>query len=126
MKPHLHCKGSVKRYGGIPEDYEDIHNFMDSSKIALADIRHRAILHSSFGVFIAEQVFGKTRTNTSGKVYSVRDVAEDHVIEDLGRIPTMEHWLRNMNIEPWMGGNERKRARTSIFNRDMKREIDNG
>jgi len=125
MKPHLHCKGSAKRYGGVPDDYVDIHSFMDSTKSALADIRHRAILHNSFGIFLAEKVFGITRTNSEGKVYAVRDVAEDHVIEDLGRIPTIEQWVKNMNIEPWMGGLQRKDARKNIKKRDMQKEETN-
>jgi hypothetical protein len=37
----------------------------------------------------------------------VRDLGEDHVIEDLGFIPTMERWLKNMPIESWMGGTRR-------------------
>jgi hypothetical protein len=32
----------------------------------------------------------------------VRDLGEEHVVEDLGTIPTVEQWLRNMPIEPWM------------------------
>lgn len=104
MKPWIHSKSSAKKYGGKPEDYLDIHQFMDSSKAALADVRHRALLHSSFGCFIAEQLFGVIRKNSAGKEYSPRDVAEDHCIEDLGFIPSVEKWLGNMKIEQWMGG----------------------
>jgi len=104
MKPYIHAKSSAKKYGGIPDDYLDIHQFMDSSKASLADVRHRALLHSSFGCFVAEQVFGVVRTNSDGKEYSVRDVAEDHCIEDLGFIPSVERWLGNMKIQDWMGG----------------------
>lgn len=104
MKPMIHARSSAKKYGGKAEDYLDIHDFMDSTKSALADVRHRAILHSSFGCFIVEKVFGVERTNSDGRKYSPRDVAEDHCIEDLGRVPSMESWLRNMRIEQWMGG----------------------
>lgn len=104
MKPWIHSKSSAKKYGGKPEDYLDIHQFMDSSKSALADVRHRALLHSSFGCFVAEQLFGIVRKNSAGREYSPRDVAEDHCIEDLGFIPSVEKWLGNMKIEQWMGG----------------------
>lgn len=102
MKPYIHAKNSVKRYGGKIEDYMPIHDFFDSTKSAFADARHRAILHSSFGIFLVEKVFGTTMTNSDGKVVSVRDIGEDHVIEDLGSIPTIEQWLCNLPIQDWM------------------------
>lgn len=104
MKPIIHAKSSARKYGGIPDDYIKIHQFIDSSKSALADVRHRAILHSSFGCFIVEQLFGTSMINSDGKEFSPRDVAEDHCIEDLGHIPSLDKWFKNMPIEPWMGG----------------------
>ena len=108
MKPYLHSNIHFKKYGGSPGDYADIDDFIDSSKQAVADVRHRAILHSAFGCFIVEQVFGRTRINSEGKVYSPRDVAEDHILQDLGFIPTMEQYLGNMTIQPWMSGTFKK------------------
>lgn len=102
MKPLIHAESSVRRYKGSVEDYLPIHDFMDSSKACLPDSRHRAILHSSFGIFIVEKVFGTYITNSDGKQISVRDIAEDHVIEDLGTIPTVGDWLKTMPIEDWM------------------------
>jgi hypothetical protein len=103
-KPLIHAKNSVKRYGGIIDNYLPIHNFMDSTKAALPDARHRAILHSSFGIFLAEQLFGTYITNSDMRLVSVRQIAEDHVMEDLGFIPTMERWFENMKLEEWMMG----------------------
>ena len=60
MKPWIHSKKSARQFGGKPEDYIDIHNFLDSSKAHHADMRHRALLHSSFGIFLTEQVFTVT------------------------------------------------------------------
>lgn len=104
MKPYIHAKASAARYGGIPEEYLFLHDFMDSTKAACADVRHRAVLHSAFGIFIVEKVFGTTYTNSIGKVVSIRDLAEDHVKEDLGCIPSLESWVKNMPIEDWMMG----------------------
>ena len=104
MKPYLHAKISAKIHGGKPEDYQDIHDFIDSSKIAVPDVRHRAILHSAWGCFLVERIFGITRANSEGKQYSPRDIAEEHVQQDLGFIPTLEDWLKEMPIKPWMGG----------------------
>jgi hypothetical protein len=109
MKPHLHANLSAKKFGGDPADYYDIHEFIDSSKISVGDVRHRAMLHSTWGVYLVAKVFGDVRVNSAGKQYSVRDVAEEHIIQDLGFLPTMERWLNCMTIEPWMSGT-RKRA----------------
>lgn len=102
MKPLFHSKSSVRKWGGTVEDYLPIHDFMDSSKAALPDCRHRAILHSSFGIFVTEKVFGTYIVNSDGKDVSVRDIAEQHVLEDLGTIPTVEKWFQGLKIEPWM------------------------
>lgn len=113
MKPLIHAKSSVKKYGGTPDDYLPIHNFLDSTKQVMADARHRAVLHSAFGIYLAEQVFGIYFKNSSGRDVSVRDVAEDHVIEDLGFIPTMEQYLNNMQLQPWMSGTMRSQRKKS-------------
>lgn len=110
MKPYIHSKNSVRRYGGQIDDYMDIHSWFDQTKSAWADVRHRAILHSSFGIYICEQVFGSTITNSDGKVVSVRDIAEDHVMEDFGGvIPTIEQWLKDLPMKSWMTGKGQKR-----------------
>jgi len=103
LKPIVHARLSARKYGGTPEDYLPIHEFMDSTKAALPDVRHRAILHSAFGCFVVERVFGATAKNADGKDYCPRDVAEDHILEDLGTIPTLEKWLSKLPIESWMG-----------------------
>jgi hypothetical protein len=113
MKPYVHAKLSVKKYGGQPEDYLDIHEWFDQTKMALADVRHRLMLHNSVGCFIAEQVFGRVRTNSDGKVYHVRNVAEDHVIDDLGMIPTLEKCFASIKPEAWMAGGVKKFERES-------------
>ncbi len=104
MKPHLHSRASVRKFGGQVADYQKIHDFIDSSKAHVADMRHRAILHSSFGIYIVEQVFGILLVNSDKKEVSTRDVAEEHILEDLGRIPSVQDYLENMTLETWMGG----------------------
>jgi hypothetical protein len=122
MKPFIHARSSAAKFGGKPEDYLPIHDLMDSTKAALADVRHRAIFHSAFGVFVVEKILGTTITNSSGRAVSVREVAEQHVMEDLGFIPTMETWLRNMKIEPWMSGQVKMRGKVKHIS--MEREHD--
>lgn len=114
MKPWIHAKNSVRKYGGKPEDYLPIHDTIDSSKSAHASVKHRAILHSSFGIYLVERIHGTTLTNSDGKVVSVRDVAEDHVMEDLGRIPSADEWLGAMTQAEWMTGAPKARREIKI------------
>jgi len=122
LKPYDHGRVSVKKWGGKPEDYQAIHDFIDSSKAAHPDMRHRAILHSAFGIFITERVFGINITNSDGRLVSVRDVAEQHVIDDMGRIPTVQDYLDGMPFYDWLGGRAKK-TRTCNLN-DLERMKD--
>jgi hypothetical protein len=115
MKPLIHARNSVKRYGGVEEDYLPIHNWFDSTKASTANFYHRAILHNTFGIFLAEQLFGVYITNSDGKKISVRDVAEDHVKEDCqGKIPTIDEWLADLPPKDWMVGRGLKKYVESI------------
>ncbi len=108
MKPRLHSKSSVHKWGGKVKDYQAIHDFIDSSKAHVADMRHRAILHSSFGIYLTEKVFGISIINSDGREVDVRDIAETHIIEDMGRIPTVQDYLEGMPIYDWLGGPKKK------------------
>jgi hypothetical protein len=92
------------KWGGVVEDYLPIHQWMDSTKAHLADNRHRLILHNSFGIILAEQVFGPDLINKSGKRVFVRDITMWHVLEDLGFVPTLAECLNGITVEPWMAG----------------------
>jgi hypothetical protein len=103
MKPWIHAQASARRYGGKAEDYLDIHDFLDSSKAAIPDNRHRALTHNSWFLFVLEKVFGTVRTNSEGKEYSVRGVGEDHIKEDYGGfIPSATDFLQLMEFADWM------------------------
>jgi len=104
-KPWIHAVSSAKRFGGKPEDYLPIHNLMDSSKGTIADSRHRALTHNAWFVgTILEQVFGVTLTNSDGKIISVRDIGEQHVLEDyrMRFIPSAQDYLQEMEVKEWM------------------------
>lgn len=106
-KPNIHAINSAKRFGGEPEDYLAIHDKMDDTKAAHASMKHRIIFHSAYGIYLIEELFGHTITNSEGKMVCVRDVAEQHVIEDLGYIPSLDDWLKEMKEQPWMSGMRR-------------------
>lgn len=104
-KPYIHALSSAKKHGGSPDDYIDIHNLMDSSKAAFADNRHRALTHNAWFIgYILEKIFGATRTNSAGRVYSVRDIGEEHVLEDFAGkfIPTVQDYFAEMSFQDWM------------------------
>lgn len=104
MHPIHHAESSARKYGGSPEDYLEIHKWFDQSKEHMADFRHRALRHHSEGIFAAERIFGDSIVNSAGRNVPVRFIGEQHVREDLGRIPTVEDWLGNIVPEPWMYG----------------------
>jgi len=104
-KPYIHALSSARKYGGKAEDYLEIHNLMDSSKAAFPDNRHRCLTHNAWFIgYIIEKIFGTTRTNSDDKVYSVRDIAEQHVLEDFGGkfIPSAQDYLEEMEMKDWM------------------------
>ncbi len=104
-KPWIHALSSVKRWGGEPEDYIEIHNLMDKSKGAIADSRHRALTHNSWFLSeILERIFGVVITNSAGREVSVRDVGEQHVLEDFNNrfIPSAQDYLAEMEFQGWM------------------------
>jgi len=106
-KPWIHAVASAKKFGGKPEDYIEIHNFLDSSKGCIADNRHRSLTHNSWFISAGgplERIFGIIIKNSSGKKVSVRDIGEQHILEDFGMrfIPTPQDYLQEMEIKDWM------------------------
>ena len=104
-KPYIHSLSSAKQFGGKPEDYIEIHNLMDSSKATMADSRHRALTHNSWFIgFVIEKIFGVNITNSDGKLVSVRDIAEQHVLEDFKNrfIPSAQDYLQELEVKDWM------------------------
>jgi hypothetical protein len=119
-KPWIHSKNSARKFGGKPEDYLDIHNFMDSSKGAIGDNRHRALTHNSWFVSAdgpLERIFGVVIKNSDNKEVSVRDIGEQHILEDFGMkfIPTAQDYLQEMEFKSWM--NNGKTGVPSSFQR---------
>jgi hypothetical protein len=100
--PYHHALSSVRRWGGVVEDYLPIHDWFDATKSHFADFRHRALRHHSQGLFEAERVFGHTITLSTGRIVPVRWIGEQHVQEDLGHIPSVADWLCHITPQRWM------------------------
>ena len=102
--PLVHAQSSAKKFGGKPEDYLAIHNWFDESKAYFADFRHRALRHHAEGIFLAERIFGVWIKSSEGNTVPVRYIAEQHIKEDLGRIPTAQDRLGEIRPQRWMYG----------------------
>lgn len=100
--PYHHALSSARKFGGVPADYQPIHDWFDASKASLASWQHRALRHHSEGIFLCEQIFGTHIRISAGRNIPVRWIGEQHVREDLGRIPAAADWLRALNHEAWM------------------------
>ena len=120
-KPYIHALSSARKFGGHPEDYIEIHNLLDSSKGTIADSRHRALTHNAwFLSVILEKVFGVTITNSNGRKVSVRDIGEQHILEDFGGrfIPSAQDYLEDMPMQEWMLKGKGKGKAPSSFKFD--------
>ena len=100
--PLSHSKSSVRLWGGKEEDYLPLHNKMDCSKKYFSDNRHRALTHNMFFIFeVMIPIFGEYITNSAGKVVSVKDICEYHILEDYGKkfIPNVSDFLNDKKIK---------------------------
>jgi cysteinyl-tRNA synthetase len=102
---HVHSVSSARKFGGIPEDYINIHMKMDCSKAYVADNRHRSLTHTNFWIHeVMIPIFGYTMKNSAGREFSVKDICEQHILEDFAMkfIPTAQDYLENMEFKDWM------------------------
>lgn len=99
---YYHALSSVRPWGGKAEDYLPLHQWFDESKKIIADPRHRALRHHAEDIFMLETIFGVTIRNGDDRDIPVRLIGEQHVTEDLGRIPSFADWARLIQPMPWM------------------------
>lgn len=118
MNSWHHAVSAARKWGGTPEDYIEVEEFIDSSKKILGDVRHRSLYHHTEGVWLCQRIFGRTLTvpkvdhktgdETGLMQVPVRLVAERHVLEDLGWLPSPKDYIDGMPIAAWMSGAQRK------------------
>lgn len=112
MNSWYHAQSAAKKWGGHPEDYIAIEEFIDSSKKIIGDVRHRSLYHHTEGAWLCQQIFGRVLEvprQTGGPIQvPVRLVAERHILEDLGWLPSPKDYIDGMAIRPWMSGAQRK------------------
>ncbi len=115
MNSWHHAVSAARKWGGSPEDYIAIEEFIDSSKKSIGDIRHRALYHHTEGTWLCQEIFGRTITvekkNGHGTMdVPVRLIAERHIFEDLGFLPSFSDYITRVDIlqNDWMSGGMRK------------------
>jgi len=121
----IHSEASARYFGGKPEDYLKIHSWIDQMKKSFGDVRHRAFFHNTAGPWLAQEVFGPTieiiDKKGKPKKISIREIAEKHIIEDLGCIPSPGDWLNCMDCKVWMSGKRNKFiGREELLNQTVK------
>lgn len=99
---YYHCVSSATKFGGVAEDYLDVHKWLDRYKAAMPDFRHRAMTHHAEGIWECVTHFGDTITISTGAKIPVKAICEKHILEDLGKIPTLADWLRQIKPQRWM------------------------
>ncbi len=104
--PYEHAKSSAKKFGGIPSDYIEIHEWFDATKAWIGHSKHRMFRHHSEGIFELEKLFGVSFINSDGRTVYTRYVGEQHVREDCNNyVPSAKEWITNIseNKRPqWM------------------------
>lgn len=100
--PWYHCCSSAKAFGGNPNDYLAIHQWLDRGKNHFSDFRHRALSHHSAGIWECQEVFGPLLTLSTSVKVPVKLIAEQHILEDLGSIPSLKDWFSCIKPQQWM------------------------
>jgi len=104
MTPVKHAQSSAGKFGGKWMDYIQIHDWFDETKQYTGDWTHRALRHHSAGVQWCIEKFGHAILNSDAQLVPIKIIAEQHLMEDCGRIPTVSDWLGCLSKFPerWM------------------------
>jgi hypothetical protein len=73
---------------GELQDYLAVHRWFDESKTITCDFRHPALRHYAERIAMSIQIFGPFVRTSEGRDVPTRSIAEQHVKEDFGRIPS--------------------------------------
>ena len=118
MNSWHHAVSAARKWGGSPEDYLPIEEFIDSSKKIIGDVRHRSLYHHTEGTWLVQRIFGVTLDIQKGKrivKVPTRLIAERHIMEDLGWLPSPADYIDGMPVKKWMSGSQRKEVPLSTL-----------
>ena len=113
MTPVEHAKSSASRHGGRWEDYIQIHQWFDCTKQYTGDWTHRMLRHHAAGIEWCIDVFGHSiHVDGIGDI-PTKVIAEQHLNEDCGFIPTVSDWTGILSEHPrdWMLRVQKKKSK---------------
>jgi hypothetical protein len=90
------------RFGGAIENFRPLHEWFLETRHWMPDRRHLILRHHAFGIFEAETRFGIVLRLSNGTSVPTRIVAERHVREVMGSIPTTSAMLQLIRPQKWM------------------------
>jgi len=109
MNPILHAESSMKKFKGeTQEDFQQflkLHKKMDCSKGTVPCNRHRVLTHHMFWINeVMIPIYGDYITLSNGQKASVKDICEQHILEDyrMKFIPTPQDFIQEMEYKQWM------------------------
>lgn len=112
MRPWQHARASARRGGRSWRDDLAIHEFLDGTRVALADLRHRMVLHNcDLGPAVAAMAFPA--------LPHAAEVARAHAREDLGADVPLAWWLDR--CDPRRLPRERERSPDVLVQRACER-----
>jgi hypothetical protein len=102
MNPYDHARSSVRIHGGVTEDYQAVHDWMDASKATQCHFTHRALRHHAQGIDLAATLFGPIIRNADGVDVPTQAVARQHVEEDCHSVISAADWLDDFQVPDWL------------------------
>ena len=98
---YYHAASSANAFGGVADDYLEIHEWFDRSRKGTSSILHRMLAHHTSGIADAVEHFGSTITISTGRKVPVSLIGEQHITEDLGFVPTLDDYIGMMVAPRW-------------------------
>lgn len=94
--PYYHAQSSARVFKvGCAENFLDVHNHLDATKIGYADARHRALRHNTFH-FTHMMLWPNIHSQYQG--IPLITICEQHCIEDCGgTVPTPCSWVAHFS-----------------------------
>lgn len=94
---------SITKYGGQPQDFASIHAWFDEPSSWIDNYAFHAVRHHAQGIFVLEKKLGPILTLSNQRQIPVRVVAEQHLLNDFGFIPSAKDWSDLLQPATWMG-----------------------
>ena len=115
---YYHAASSANAFGGVADDYLQIHEWFDRSRKGTSSILHRMLAHHTAGIADAVEHFGSTITISTGRKVPVSLIGEQHITEDLGFVPTLDDYIGMMTPHRWSS------RRAKLLHRKLHERLD--